>query len=287
MAAAINRLGGADGAEAAIAWELRGLRDRTEYLDCMLVLLSRLIPNDAISWNSVDTTTGAAEVYGNPADMHQNNPLPADLLIEIPDHPMVLSYLDASQPGNRHDLTPRRMSDVTTTRELKKTRAYNELLRPLGMENQLTILTAHPTPQSGGCWTFGRTSHDFAAEDLALASRIQPLLVSLTRSEPHLTTAFIDNVAIAGTDLGITPRQAEVLGYVATGLTAAAIGRCLAISERTVRKHLEYAYKKLGTSDRLTAVDRARHAGLIPPASPAAVRTTDMLASSDGHRLGR
>ncbi len=55
-----------------------------------------------------------------------------------------------------------------------------------------------------------------------------------------------------------------MLLLLSQGLTAAAIGRRLAISHRTVHKHLEHVYAKLGTADRLTTVLRAQHAGLLP-----------------------
>ncbi|GAA5124556.1 response regulator transcription factor [Pseudonocardia adelaidensis] len=64
------------------------------------------------------------------------------------------------------------------------------------------------------------------------------------------------------TSLHLTPRELAVLGELADGLTAAAIGRKLLITERTVHKHLERL--KLGVGDRLAAVLRAQRLGLLP-----------------------
>jgi DNA-binding NarL/FixJ family response regulator len=61
----------------------------------------------------------------------------------------------------------------------------------------------------------------------------------------------------------LTPRELAVLGQLADGLTAAAIGRKLLITERTVHKHLERLYTKLGVGDRLAAVLLAQRLGLI------------------------
>jgi len=54
-----------------------------------------------------------------------------------------------------------------------------------------------------------------------------------------------------------------MLGMVASGMTADAIGRARRISERTVRKHLENAYAKLGTHDRLQTVMYCRRHGIL------------------------
>lgn len=61
----------------------------------------------------------------------------------------------------------------------------------------------------------------------------------------------------------LTPREAVVLRQVAAGHTNAAIAHRLRISPSTVSKHLENSYRKLGASNRLTAVLRALHEGLI------------------------
>ncbi len=58
-----------------------------------------------------------------------------------------------------------------------------------------------------------------------------------------------------------------MLTLLGSGLTAQAIARRLDTSPRTVHKHLEHLYRKLGVRDRLMAVQRARDAGLL--ATPA------------------
>ncbi|HEY9457862.1 MAG TPA: helix-turn-helix transcriptional regulator, partial [Gaiella sp.] len=55
----------------------------------------------------------------------------------------------------------------------------------------------------------------------------------------------------------LTPREQEVLGLVAEGLTNAEIASRLWISAGTVRRHLENAYAKLGVHTRTAAVRAA------------------------------
>jgi DNA-binding NarL/FixJ family response regulator len=62
---------------------------------------------------------------------------------------------------------------------------------------------------------------------------------------------------------GLTPRECDVLALLAESLTAAAIARRLGIRAGTVHKHLAALYRKLGTSDRLATVLRARALGLV------------------------
>jgi DNA-binding CsgD family transcriptional regulator len=53
---------------------------------------------------------------------------------------------------------------------------------------------------------------------------------------------------------GLTAREAEVLAYVADGDTNALIAKRLGVRTRTVEKHLEHAYAKLGVSSRTAAI---------------------------------
>jgi DNA-binding CsgD family transcriptional regulator len=57
--------------------------------------------------------------------------------------------------------------------------------------------------------------------------------------------------------LGLTEREAEVLAWVARGRSDGEIAQLLSISPRTVDKHLENLFRKLGVRNRAEAVARA------------------------------
>ena len=74
---------------------------------------------------------------------------------------------------------------------------------------------------------------------------------------------------LLATDLaGITDRERDVLELLAQGLTAMAIASRLDVSPRTVHRHLDNAYRKLGVHDRLLAVGAARRHGVICAEEP-------------------
>lgn len=54
----------------------------------------------------------------------------------------------------------------------------------------------------------------------------------------------------------LSARERQVLALVAEGRTDRAIGHRLDVSVRTVHKHLEHAYAKLGVNDRTSAALR-------------------------------
>ena len=79
---------------------------------------------------------------------------------------------------------------------------------------------------------------------------------------------------------GLTSREAEVLRLVERGLPNTLIARELAVSERTVAKHLEHAFAKLGVSNRTAALARMRSLGAGPP-------TTSMVGSEPARRIAQ
>jgi len=62
---------------------------------------------------------------------------------------------------------------------------------------------------------------------------------------------------------GLSPREHDVLMMIARGLTNKDIARVLAISQFTVRNHVNHIFEKLEASDRTEAVSIAMQHGII------------------------
>lgn len=62
----------------------------------------------------------------------------------------------------------------------------------------------------------------------------------------------------------LSPREVDVLGYVAIGLNNGEIAHELALAESTIKSYLASAMRKLGQRTRLGAATEARRYGLIP-----------------------
>jgi len=90
---------------------------------------------------------------------------------------------------------------------------------------------------------------------------------------PSVTRTVIDRMARQPSpEIGpsrlleqLTPREREVLGHVARGLSNAEIAAELVIEESTVKTHVKRMLMKLGLRDRIQAVIYAYESGLTQP----------------------
>jgi DNA-binding CsgD family transcriptional regulator len=99
--------------------------------------------------------------------------------------------------------------------------------------------------------------------DASLRLRLRPRLVH--DAYPGLDALHLTPVEeLPGPDalrsLGLTPRQAEVLALALEGQTSGQIAFALSLSVRTVEKHFEGAYDRLGAANRAQAVSLALQA---------------------------
>ena len=97
-----------------------------------------------------------------------------------------------------------------------------------------------------------------AAGDALIAPAItKRLLARFARSAPPR----VPDAGLAQ----LTPRESEVLGLVARGLSNAEIAAELVLSEATVKTHVKRLLSKLGLRDRVQAVVLAYETGLVTP----------------------
>ncbi|WP_329177994.1 response regulator transcription factor [Streptomyces sp. NBC_01477] len=84
---------------------------------------------------------------------------------------------------------------------------------------------------------------------------------------PSVAARLMDRVRAPSPGL-LSPREHEVLTWVAAGATNREAAARLLISEATVKTHLLNVYGKLGVSDRAAAVAEAFNRGLLTPRKP-------------------
>jgi DNA-binding CsgD family transcriptional regulator len=96
--------------------------------------------------------------------------------------------------------------------------------------------------------------------------------VTLTRKKAQSAgpgTAVLDGVPFTAdeqrmNELSITPRELEILGLIAAGLSNREIAERLFVSENTVKTHSSRLFDKLGAKRRTQAVQLGKEARLIP-----------------------
>jgi PAS domain S-box-containing protein len=68
---------------------------------------------------------------------------------------------------------------------------------------------------------------------------------------------------VKAADVDLTPRQREILGYLAMGASTADIASSLHLSKETVRNHIRQLLRALGVHSRLEAVALAHNQGMF------------------------
>jgi DNA-binding CsgD family transcriptional regulator len=174
------------------------------------------------------------------------------------EHPLLRYYLHT---GRREPLQIADVPDAVADAGVRAN--WAAIGWAIGSPNQLA-LPLRLAPGQHRAFVLGRADV-FTPGELRLGRLLWQLLSALDRQVQEYAKLAPEVDVEAG--LQLTPREVAVLGLLVEGLTAAAIGRRLGIAERTVQKHLEHAYGKLGVADRLTAVLRAQHLGLLPALS--------------------
>jgi DNA-binding CsgD family transcriptional regulator len=187
------------------------------------------------------------------------------------EHPLAHAF------AAQRDPSPLTVSDVVTPSAWRATQTYDSCDRDLdGGTRHLAI----PLPTPIGVATafiVCRSGRDFTDRERDLAAAIQPLVIGVGRqlAEARRLQQLAEaqrlrepaDAPAPGADFGLTPRELTVLALLGDGLSTAAVARRLLISGHTVNKHLENAYRKCGTRDRLATLLLLRRTRALPPAA--------------------
>ncbi len=235
-----------------------GLLDIDELRHGLLDSLHRVLPSDYVSLNDV-------------------GPTPADVVtIMQPDVPELLSrwagyahenpllrYYLATQDGRA-----KRFSDVCTREELHALALYREVYAPMRVEYQLAF-TLPAGPDRVLAIALSRCEEDYSDAECDLANDARPFLIqaylnAITFESLSSRRAAEEAPMLAALAAdGLTAREAEVVRLLALGMSNQHIAAALSISSRTVGKHLEHSFRKLGVSDRSSAAAQVWE--LAPP----------------------
>ena len=160
------------------------------------------------------------------------------------DHPLVREH------GRNPHAQTRRIADLLPEAEFRRTPLYNDYYRPIGIDHVMAV-PIHVDRRFLVSFVFNRAGRAFSESDLACLEAIRPHLGSLYR----LTGApgRAGDAALQG----LTLRERDVLRWVSAGKTDRDIGAILGISRRTVHKHLQRIYEKLGVETSTAAAARA------------------------------
>ena len=104
----------------------------------------------------------------------------------------------------------------------------------------------------------------FAIESLITA--IQAVADGLVWMPPAMQAALVGQDGPAAKKL--TPRESEIVRYVAVGMRNAEVAARLSLSESTVKTHLTNIFQKLGIRDRIELTRYAIKTGLVTVQDP-------------------
>ncbi|TDD66386.1 LuxR family transcriptional regulator [Actinomadura darangshiensis] len=140
--------------------------------------------------------------------------------------------------------------------------AAREVEQDLAVQDRADEALARMRPgTSASRWEEVRAVH---AELRALAEEVRdlPTRDRLREASLRLAAAGLDEPD--GPRPVLSPRELDVLSYVAIGCTNAEAAERLGLLPETVKSYLRSAMRKLGSHTRLEAVTAARRAGLLP-----------------------
>ena len=214
--------------------------------------IADLVKCDIVTYNQIGIAPGQAGYYLDYPHGCINPVNLAAFEAHLEEHPLLIHY----RAGGAGE--PAKISDFLSQQRFHRLGLYSEFFRHIPVEYQIAF--SLPDTQDGQLTAIAlnRAGRDFSEDDRAVLTALStPLGNAMRRARDRhgagaaLATAGADGLA------DLTDREVEVLQLAARGHTNLAIAREFDVSPRTVAKHLEHIYRKLGVASRAAAVYRS------------------------------
>ena len=164
------------------------------------------------------------------------------------DHPLVREH------GRNPAAVTRRIEDLLPGRAFQRTALFNDYYTTIRIDHVMAV-PIHVHGHLLVSFVLNRSKRGFSDRERERVEVIRPHLGHLYR----LSARAVHSEPLA-TIAPLTARERDVLGWLGAGKTDKDIAAILAISPRTVQKHLQRIYEKLGVETRTAAVMRCRDA---------------------------
>jgi DNA-binding CsgD family transcriptional regulator len=228
--------------------EVQGLLELSELREGLIVALARAVPSDWVSINEISPDPQRLYTVVRPELPARQHEMFARLAHE---NPLIARF------NRTADTRPYRISDIVSVEEFHALALYREFYAEIGLEHQIAFVVKVSTDSYVGI-AFSRRTRDFSDAERDLLDRARPFLIQIYRNA--LAYGALAGAAGPGRPMierllerGLTRREAAVLSGVAHGASNADVASALAVSERTVGKHLQHCYHKLGVANRSAA----------------------------------
>ncbi|HEY2636675.1 MAG TPA: helix-turn-helix transcriptional regulator, partial [Solirubrobacteraceae bacterium] len=230
--------------------DLQGILDLDEFRRELLDAVGRAVPADWVSLNDIGPGPEDVVALIDPP----LEPKWVELFSAHAHENPLLVYWMATRDGRAY-----RFTDVADPAELADRALFREFYEPLGVRHQISFTLPSTAPERVLAVALSRKRRNFSDRERDLLDRARPFLIQGYRT----ALAFAElNARLAAERalpherliaLGLTAREADVAVEVARGGSNASIARTLRISARTVQKHLQHAFAKLGVASRAEA----------------------------------
>jgi DNA-binding CsgD family transcriptional regulator len=242
---------------------VRAMNDaETETFERSLLAAARtLLDCDTVSYNEHHLERGVELRCAVEPRYVERSPARADYLRHLVQHPPVRAC--ATGQISSGDCVA--LSDLMTARQFHQLPIYVDYFRSREVEDQLVAVVKARDARSI-LVVFSRSRRGFTTRERSAVSLLVPHIQQAVRLRHRLasmeaTVAMRASAAVshAGWE-ALTQRERDIVTVLAAGATDQKIARTLTISPRTVGKHLENIYRKLGIPGRTALV-----AALVDP----------------------